>query len=495
MPSVARISYALLASSLFLVATTPSTTALSYTGPSVPRHAQHAQQLSSLKKRMIRIRQGNLVPGPNADTPVTGNGNTNQGGGAGTGTGNGAGTGTGTGTGTGNGTGNGAGAGAGTGNNNNGTGAGTGNGNGTGSGSVSAAQETPSSSSTAPTSTQQPTSSTPSPTSETPTSTTEQQTSTSPTSQAPTSTTDSAQATSPPPAQSSAPPPSQPPVQSQPTSIDLNINTDNQASPTNTGSPNSTKSFQTTVDALPTGDAQNDSSNNSANTFGRNSMIAIVVIASCVGGAAAIWTLIRKWKLGPSARFEDRMQPIEWSPDMGAGTEPGFPGVNREKDAASISGEKHKRAGSAGSHGSFHSGDVEHANVGRNVTGNGNMFADQNPSGYAPEAHDFTAGAAVPYNAYDYSQTGYVDLQRANSTSHGNGADLTRGPSIGHAAYPNEYDQAYANAAYPAPTQHDAYPPDAYGGYDAYNQHQYPEGTTEQYPSGQYPATQQGARY
>jgi len=74
------------------------------------------------------------------------------------------------------------------------------------------------------------------------------------------------------------------------------------------------------------------------------------------------------------------MQPIEWNPEMGTGGDSGLPGALREKDgASSYGGEKHRRAGSSGSHGSFHSGEGEQNNLGRNVTGNGNMFADQKP--------------------------------------------------------------------------------------------------------------------
>ncbi|TFY52482.1 hypothetical protein EVG20_g10531, partial [Dentipellis fragilis] len=40
----------------------------------------------------------------------------------------------------------------------------------------------------------------------------------------------------------------------------------------------------------------------------------IIVLASCIGGSAIIWTVIRKWKFRPSSQFEDRMQPIDWQP-------------------------------------------------------------------------------------------------------------------------------------------------------------------------------------
>ncbi|KAF8593274.1 hypothetical protein BDV93DRAFT_255548 [Ceratobasidium sp. AG-I] len=87
----------------------------------------------------------------------------------------------------------------------------------------------------------------------------------------------------------------------------------------------------------------------------KNTIISLVVIASCIGGAIAIWTVIRKWKLSPSERFDDRMQPIDWAPTGGAG------GVRDDPLAEKAS---HRRAGSAGSHGSFTSGGVGQSELG-----------------------------------------------------------------------------------------------------------------------------------
>lgn len=46
-------------------------------------------------------------------------------------------------------------------------------------------------------------------------------------------------------------------------------------------------------------------------------MIAIIVIAVVIGVALIGWTLFRKWKLRPSNRFDERMQPIDFSPTDG----------------------------------------------------------------------------------------------------------------------------------------------------------------------------------
>lgn len=45
-------------------------------------------------------------------------------------------------------------------------------------------------------------------------------------------------------------------------------------------------------------------------------LTVIVVIASSVGGIAILWTVFRKWKLGRSSRFDERLQPIEWKPPV-----------------------------------------------------------------------------------------------------------------------------------------------------------------------------------
>jgi len=162
------------------------------------------------------------------------------------------------------------------------------------------------------------------------------------------------------------------------------------------------------------------------------------------------------------------MQPIEWSPDG----ESGLPGAGREKPAGTVS-EK-ARPSSTGSAGSFHSGGADH---GRNVTGNGNMFADQEP------VHDFTAGPAPPPNPYEYN-AGYVDLHRNNSGASTGAADLARAGSQGapapaafsHGYEYNAHSQGYGGSGYEGTDA--AYAQDAYGGYETYAQHQYP---AEQY--------------
>ncbi|KAG9086979.1 hypothetical protein FRC06_002789 [Ceratobasidium sp. 370] len=157
----------------------------------------------------------------------------------------------------------------------------------------------------------------------------------------------------------------------------------------------------------------------------KNTIISLVVIASCIGGVVAIWTVIRKWKLSPSERFDDRMQPIDWAPTGGAS------GMREE----TMEEKRHRRAGSAGSHGSFTSGGVGQSELGHG-TGARSVYSDHAGHNMRaqdfPPAHDFTAGPTNHGQYYQGQQHGYADLQRAPSMTESNyshGASVTRGLS------------------------------------------------------------------
>lgn len=122
-------------------------------------------------------------------------------------------------------------------------------------------------------------------------------------------------------------------------------------------------------------------------------VLIIIVIASCIGGAILIWTIIRKWKFRPSSQFEDRIQPIDWQP---FGNDP----------ASDL-----RRNASTASHGSFHSGSEHESSFGRD------HLADL-------PAHDFTAGAAQTYG------DGYLDVDRGYNAQPAMAQTLTRGPSF-----------------------------------------------------------------
>jgi hypothetical protein len=122
-------------------------------------------------------------------------------------------------------------------------------------------------------------------------------------------------------------------------------------------------------------------------------LMVIIIVASCVAGVAILWTVFRKWKLGRSSKFDERLQPIDWHP-TGA------------EDTA-------QRRFSSGAS-SLHSG-VGHGNsAGRSVEAhNGSEHGHGIPNRthqFAIPDHDFTAGPST-------------------LTAVGGYADLARGPS------------------------------------------------------------------
>ncbi|KAG5715638.1 hypothetical protein E4T56_gene477 [Termitomyces sp. T112] len=115
---------------------------------------------------------------------------------------------------------------------------------------------------------------------------------------------------------------------------------------------------------------------------------ALIVAASSVAAIAILWTVFRKWKLGHSSKFDERLQPIDWRPttdDDGA-----LPGRHRRHSGAS----------------SFRSAGHLPSNHGHDSSDHGH----NSPSSYALPNHDFTAGPAhlAPVG-------GYADLARGPS--------------------------------------------------------------------------------
>ncbi|KAJ4002488.1 hypothetical protein F5050DRAFT_28280 [Lentinula boryana] len=139
----------------------------------------------------------------------------------------------------------------------------------------------------------------------------------------------------------------------------------------------------------------------------------VIVIASCVGGIAILWTIFRKWKLGRSSKFDQRLQPINWQPTT---EDSGIP--------------THRRRASDSS--SFHSGVHGGASdMGHRSSENGHSTygaADLPPL----PSHDFTAGPShlTPVG-------GYADLARGPSPQPQMQETLTRGPSITRNYDPN----------------------------------------------------------
>lgn len=130
-----------------------------------------------------------------------------------------------------------------------------------------------------------------------------------------------------------------------------------------------------------------------------------MVIVASIGGIAILWTVFRKWKLGQSAKFEKRLQPLDWQPDA------------RDGDTRADSGSLH-RHGSGGSE-----------------LGHGGRLQP------VPD-HDFTAGSTAV--------GGYADLARGPSPSP-QMQDLRRGPSVTSGGYnttvPLHHQTGYGNTS------------------------------------------------
>lgn len=148
-------------------------------------------------------------------------------------------------------------------------------------------------------------------------------------------------------------------------------------------------------------------------------LMILIIIASSLGGIAILWTIFRKWKLGRSSKFDERLQPIDWQP------------TEADRDAAPISTPRRALSNAS----SFHSSSA-HAN--------GGVQGRTSPLQPIPD-HDFTAGA-VPVG-------GYADLARGPSPPMG---EVNRGHLPMTGGY--EYDSA-------APLHYQA-GPGAYGAYD-----------------------------
>lgn len=150
--------------------------------------------------------------------------------------------------------------------------------------------------------------------------------------------------------------------------------------------------------------------------------MVLIIIASSIGGIAILWTIFRKWKLGRSSKFDERLQPIDWQP------------TDDHRDDGII--PAHRRAPSNAS--SFHSASAH----GHNNGGRANNAGA--PSNLQPiPDHDFTAGVA-PIG-------GYADLARGPSPPMG---EMNRGVAL-QRGY--EYDNS-------VPLHHQA--GGAYGNYD-----------------------------
>ncbi|KAK2461635.1 hypothetical protein APHAL10511_006098 [Amanita phalloides] len=73
-----------------------------------------------------------------------------------------------------------------------------------------------------------------------------------------------------------------------------------------------TSSSTVTSSSSPSSSAQAQAAVTSSSN--QKTVTAIIVVTSGIGGIAILWTLFRKWKLGRSSKFDERLQPIDWQP-------------------------------------------------------------------------------------------------------------------------------------------------------------------------------------
>lgn len=201
--------------------------------------------------------------------------------------------------------------------------------------------------------------------------------------------------------------------------------------PTTTSGRTTSTLTRTQTSAAATG-TDDKSSNPDASFLPKPAIIGLIVTGSCIAAAAAIWTIIRKWKFSPSRHFEDRLEPINWEPTQSSGLphDPTVAALARggSQNGGSQNGRTRNSLSSDGQ------GSV------RNMSAANNDQISMAPD--FPPPHDFTAGAASLG-----PPGGYVDMHRGPSP--GPNPYAQRGPSP---APPGPYGQQYE-----APNPYDAY--------------------------------------
>jgi hypothetical protein len=200
----------------------------------------------------------------------------------------------------------------------------------------------------------------------------------------------------------------------------------------------------TATSTQPAAPQQSDKSKDeNASFLPKGVIVALIVAASCVVGATAIWTIIRKWKFGASRQFEDRLEPINWEPPATTG----LPMDERDPAAVVVargnSVTSHRTRNSYGSSDGSYMGGAGAGPGGMTMAGVGDQSVSAAP-GFPPQ-HDFTAGPS-----HLAPGAGYADLQRGPSPA----------PNMTYGGYGQQYDTPN--------------PYDAYAGYSAYGDVQQP---------------------
>lgn len=197
-----------------------------------------------------------------------------------------------------------------------------------------------------------------------------------------------------------------------------------------------------------------DNKDDKSSGLPKGALIAIIVCAVILGVGLIAWTLFRKWKLRPSKGFDQRMQPIDFSPNNNADMGDDFfektmardADAERQrqqfvteldKDATLVSDIQHDfTAGPA-------AGAYGYQGYAADPYGHNDFsqprqdwdYAHGDAAGYPPQPN---AGYYPDYPTQDSpAQVGSYD-----NSNHGHYADLQRGPSVGgeHAPHQPPFD-------------------------------------------------------
>ncbi|GJN89771.1 hypothetical protein Rhopal_002760-T1 [Rhodotorula paludigena] len=206
-------------------------------------------------------------------------------------------------------------------------------------------------------------------------------------------------------------------------------------------------------------DKKDDGSDSGGGGISKKVLIPIIVVASCVAAAGIIWTIVRKTKFSPSRKFEDRLEPIDYTPEWNHGAR------HDDGDADAFLAHARNGSGMSGSAGATARGAGATArgayapSLARSDSGKTSMHGGYGgavmsesmhpmPSipyagpGYVQQSYFGAPAHGVPQPGYPGEQAyAYPDLHRAGSFSHGamplpNSPSLDRMPSTARIASP-----------------------------------------------------------
>ncbi|GAA6004876.1 hypothetical protein JCM10207_008438 [Rhodosporidiobolus poonsookiae] len=223
--------------------------------------------------------------------------------------------------------------------------------------------------------------------------------------------------------------------------------------------------------------ADSDKKDSGGGGISKATLIPIIVVASCVAGVAAIWTIIRKTKFSPSRKFEAKLEPIDFVPGRDGDGSGAAGGRGAHDRMFAVQAYDHQRSVSQASGGGYggaagggyaaslarsDSGKDSLRGMGMSESGHGMASIPYNGPSYAPAP--YYGAPAYQTNmqpGYPHEQPyGYADLQRSGMMASAMGAGYpaspppprmgTPGAGVQRTVTPAAYDyaaQARAGAA------------------------------------------------